>query len=302
MVDLRSEAKEAKDDAKGLTAKLVGNSGYGKTSENVYKHKNTKLYAKQKDANNDLRSPFLRSVNELTTEDASCLTEVTLDKKKIIDDKPVHIGACILSEAKLLFSKFIYFLHSHLEHGSFRTVYCDTDSITLATTKGGCVDGMDLPEKYEHIFGPIIKPSMRQSWDKNMSSWFVLSNAISDTLFPGKLKEEFSTSTGEMICLSPKCYFAYDGSCDDDDDDNGRITKFGTKGVPHNFKLKMRMLRAKLYNNVDTRVTLQTLGLKENEMRRYEVEKKALNSLFVKFHIDDDGITCRPLRENNEYL
>ena len=292
VVNLRSEAKEAKDDAKGLTAKLVGNSGYGKTSENVYKHKQTKLFSKVADSRIACRSPFLRTIHEFITEDLSSMTEVTLDKKKIYDDKPIHIGACILSEAKLLFSKFIHFLQSHLEPGTFKTVYCDTDSITLATIKGGNVDGMDLPEKYERIFGPIIKPSMRQSWDKNMSSWFVLSDAISDTLFPGKLKEEFSTSTGEMICLSPKCYFAYDGE----------KTKFGTKGVPHNFEIKMDMMRQKLYNNKQPHITLQTLGLKQNELRRYQVEKKALNSIFVKFHLDDDGITCRPLRKNGKYL
>lgn len=293
MVDLRSEAKESNDTAKGLTAKLFGNSGYGKTSENVYKRKVTKLHFDEEKAEKDIRSPFLRSFSQLTTEDLREITAVTLDKKKITDDKPVHIGACILGEAKLLFLRFIHFLQTHLVHGSFRTVYCDTDSITLATTKGGCVQDMDLPEKYERIFGPIIKPSMRESWDNIMSSWFVLTNEISDTLFPGKLKEEFSTSTGEMICLSPKCYYASDES----------VKKFGTKGVPHTFNIDIEAMRDLLYENKNTDVYIQTLGLKKNEMQRYETKKKALNAVFVKFFVDNDRITCHPLRdENDEYL
>ena len=34
----------------------------------------------------------------------------------------------------------------------------------------------------------------------------------------------------------------------------------------------------------------------------YELPKEGLNGIFLKFHLEDDLITCKPLKENNEYL
>ena len=190
--------------------------------------------------------------------------------------------------------KFIYFLESHLIYGTIRTVYCDTDSITLASTRSASPVGESLAEKYECIFGPIVKPEMRKSWDENMSKWFVLTNEISDTLFPGKLKEEFSTSTGEMISLSPKCYIASDFN----------TVKFGTKGVPHRIKISLEMMRKCLYEDEQDKIQVQTLGLgrKSNQMERKIITKTPMNTVFVKFFVEPDRITCLPLRENGHYL
>ena len=85
------------------------------------------------------------------------------------------------------------FLFDHLLPGSFKPVYCDTDSMTLATTRSADdYNGTDLPRFYESTFGPIIRPEMRESWDRQMSQWFVLDlNDMNDSLKIGKLKREF---------------------------------------------------------------------------------------------------------------
>ena len=41
VVDMRTEAKRSGDDAKSLTAKLFGNSSYGKCGESIEKYRNT---------------------------------------------------------------------------------------------------------------------------------------------------------------------------------------------------------------------------------------------------------------------
>ena len=41
---------------------------------------------------------------------------------------------------------------------------------------------------------------------------------------------------------------------------------------------------------------------KDKQMVYYEMDKEGLNGLFLKFHLEDDLITCKPLQINGEYL
>ena len=59
----------------------------------------------------------------------------------------------------------------------------------------------------------------------------------------------------------------------------------------------------KLYANGSHHVTLRTLRLnRKQEMTRITQIKSGLSDIFVKFHLEDDGITCRPIKINGEYL
>ena len=123
------------------------------------------------------------------------LYEVLCNKKTIFDDKPITVGCAILAESKLLFCQFMKFLFDHVRPGMLKICYCDTDSITLATTN--CLEpGLncdDLPRLYRSIFEPILKDNMRESWSCKMKTWFVLDEQnLDDCLCPGKLKREFS--------------------------------------------------------------------------------------------------------------
>ena len=37
-------------------------------------------------------------------------------------------------------------------------------------------------------------------------------------------------------------------------------------------------------------------------MKYYEQEKQGLNSVFLKFDLEDDLITCKPLKNGGEYI
>ena len=83
----------------------------------------------------------------------------------------------------------MWFLFDHLEPGSFRPCYADTDSMAIATTKTARFDdSMSKEEKYRCVFDPIIRPEMRFSWEQNWKKWFVTTNTVEDGLTPGKLK------------------------------------------------------------------------------------------------------------------
>ena len=51
----------------------------------------------------------------------------------------------------------MWFLFDHLEKGSFRTCYADTDSMAIATTKTiPLEDGMSTELRYRYVFDQII--------------------------------------------------------------------------------------------------------------------------------------------------
>ena len=67
--------------------------------------------------------------------------------------------------------------------------------------------------------------------------------------------------------------------------------------------LELEAYLQKLYGNSSHHVTLRTLRLNRNqEMTRITQIKSGLSDLFVKFHLDDDGITCRPIKINGQYM
>ena len=105
---------------------------------------------------------------------------------------------------------------------------------------------------------------------------------------------EFFFTAGEMIALSPKCYFAYNA--------DNQETKCGHKGVPSSAKLQLEEYKNKLYDNDTPRVEVRSLRYVDGHMTRVCQTKKGLNSLFCKYRIDSDGVTCRPLMENNQFL
>ena len=89
------------------------------------------------------------------------------------------------------FFSFMVFLYDHLKKGSFRTAYADTDSMCLGLTRSKPLNAnMSREEEYRAIFDPIVKPEMRDSWEKTWKSWFVTTSEVEDERFPGKLKSE----------------------------------------------------------------------------------------------------------------
>ena len=77
----------------------------------------------------------------------------------------------------------------------------------------------------------------------------------------------------------------------------------GSKGIPHDEKLKSEAFLETLFSNNSHYVTIRSLHLNKNrEMSRITQTKQGLSDIFLKFPLDDDGITCRPLKVNNEYL
>ena len=187
---LRIEATFDGDEGKAQSAKLVGNSGYGKCGENVVRHHNTKVVVDQEKMVKAAQSAFTVDQNEVINESENLVAwEIKQRKRRVIDTKPIHFSNAILQTSKLLFLEFMYWLYEHLQPGSFRTCYADTDSMCLALTKTehSNMDGKE--EKfYRGLFDPIVRPEKRESWEQSWKKWFVTTKDIRDIRKPGKLK------------------------------------------------------------------------------------------------------------------
>ena len=151
-------------------------------------HTVTKIYTELRKLIPDEKSPFCKNVDTVYDEDDQfgCYL-ATFQKSKVEDDRPSHIGVSILQWSKYLFVDFMYFLERHLVDGSFKTVYADTDSMAMALTRTK-INNDSLKDRLKGMFEPIVKPSMRSSWDENWEKWLVTTKETKDIRRPGKLK------------------------------------------------------------------------------------------------------------------
>ena len=101
---MRTEAKQTGDEAKSLTAKLFGNSSYGKTGESVERYRTTFFVFDDDQFVAAKRSPLYKSDNAvLNEENYQVAHEISSLITSVDDDKPVHVAVAILQNAKLLF-------------------------------------------------------------------------------------------------------------------------------------------------------------------------------------------------------
>ena len=80
------------------------------------------------------------------------------------------------------------FLYTHLQPGSFRPAYADTDSMCLGLSRTRKPLDDSTEAYYRSLFDPIVRPDMRQSWERQWRSWIVSTDTVEDQRCPGKLK------------------------------------------------------------------------------------------------------------------
>ena len=92
--------------------------------------------------------------------------------------------------------------------------------------------------------------------------------------------------------------------------------KMGQKGIPHSKQIQFEQFLDALYENkqfsCETHSLMTKVGararahshhpFKKRKMSRVRVEKKILNSNFFKFGLEDNAISCTPLKFNDKIL
>ena len=119
--------KVAKDDFEKDLFKLINNSVFGKTMENIRQHRDMKLVTTDKKGNKLVSEPNYHTINYIS-EDLS-ITE--MNKTKVKMNKPIYLGLSILEISKILMYEFWYDYMKPKYNDNVKSCYMDTDSFVM---------------------------------------------------------------------------------------------------------------------------------------------------------------------------
>ena len=131
-IDMNTElTKKAKNDFEKDFFKLMNNAVFGKTMENMRKHKDIKLVTTDKRRN--------QLVTELNYHAIKCFSEsllaIEMKKTKVKMNKPIYLGLSILEISKRLMYE-IWFDYMKPKYGdNVKLCYMDTDSFIIYIKK-----------------------------------------------------------------------------------------------------------------------------------------------------------------------
>ena len=262
-----SSARRAADQDKnkkqlGDTAKLKGNSFYGKMIENLEKHMNTKFTTDEKLIDKIFRSPFFEDLEEVS----EGAFEVRQRKKRVTITRPYQCGIAVYQLAKLRMLEFYYdFLDRFYDRRDFELIQMDTDSFYMALSA--------------EDFDDIIKPEMKELYKEEKKNWLVTDEYSKRV--PGLFKPEFRGK--RMIALTSKCYYADSGRAEG-------VKKFSCKGVSRRQnEMSWERYRKALFGSLD-KVTNIGFRKRDNHIVTYEQSKLGLSAYYDKRIVHEDGI------------
>ena len=119
--------KLVKNDFEKDLFKLMNNSVFGKTMENIRKHRNIKLVTTDKKRSKLVSEPNYHTIN-LISEDLSII-EMKITKVKM--NKPIYLGFSILEISKILMYAFWYDYMKPKCNDNVKLCFMDTDSFVM---------------------------------------------------------------------------------------------------------------------------------------------------------------------------
>ena len=107
--------------------KLMNNAVFGKTMENIRKHRDIKLVTTNKRRSKLVSEPNYHTIN-LISEDLSI---IEMNKTKVEINKPIYLGLSILEISKILMYEFWYYYMKPKYGNDVKLCYMDTDSFIM---------------------------------------------------------------------------------------------------------------------------------------------------------------------------
>eukprot|EP00662_Eupelagonemidae_sp_cell21_P036402 gene36402-15539_t len=184
------------------SAKLKGNSAYGKLIENLVRQTNTLFTDDANEIDRKKRSALFSDVTHVSDD----TYEVHSRRQEVKLSRPYQCGIAVYQMAKLRMLEFYYdFMDEFVDRSDFEYLEMDTDSAYMA------IAGETLEE--------VIKPSKRAAFERVKEDWFVHDAHSRRT--PGLFKLEFAGT--RFIGLTAKCYFV--------EDEQRQLSKASAKGT-----------------------------------------------------------------------
>jgi hypothetical protein len=175
--------------------KLMNNSVFGKTMENVRNRINFRLISSEEEA---LR---VKNMKRFTIFDNN-LVGVHINKTSVSLNKPVYLGQNILDESKLLMSNFHYnFMLKQIKRENIDLLFTDTDSLCYEVRK---VDPFEIIKQNKNWFDLSDYPENHELYDPTNKKVI------------GKFKNESIEQITQFVGLRSKLYsFTVDNEYED---------------------------------------------------------------------------------------
>ena len=258
-IDFNTEKrKNANNNYEKNFFKLMINSVYGKTMENLRKIVNVKLINNAKD--------YVKSVSRPTFVSQKIFNKnlVAIHKIKpiLLLNKPIYVGFSVLELSKLLMYDFHY--NYFKEKYNARLLFTDTDSLVYEIKRVYYI--------YERIYSEHLF---------DFSNYPENSKFYDDTNIKviGKMKDEMCGKVvSEFVGLKSKMYSLI--TIDD-------VEKIRAKGI--NTKLKHGEFVDVLDNKKTVRHNMKRIQHKRHRLRTYNISKISLSCFDDKRYILDDG-------------
>lgn len=249
--------------------KLMNNSVFGKTMENVRKRIDLQLVNNKTTLHKLTRLPRF-SRTKIITQD---LVAVKCLVSKIKINKPIYVGFCVLDLSKLLMYEFHYDIMKQ-KYGSKATLcFTDTDSLLYhVETEDIYKDMAQTPDLYDTSDYP--------------TDHYLQCNRNKKKL--GKMKDELAgVPIAEFVGLRSKMYSLKTGS---------GIEKKTAKGIKKSTirqRLRHHMYRSCLWSGRSTRETVRMIRSKNHQLYSIKQDKVALSSFDDKRFVLNDKKSTR---------
>ena len=126
--DMNTELRKlAKYDFEKDLFKLINNAVFGKTMENIRKHRDTKLVITDKKRNKLASEPNDHAMNNISED----LSIIEMNRTRVKMNKPIYLGLSILDISKILMYEFWYDYMKSKYNNDVKLCYMDTDSFIM---------------------------------------------------------------------------------------------------------------------------------------------------------------------------
>ena len=267
-IDFNTQKRtHAKDSFEKDFFKLMNNSVFGKTMENIRKRVDVRLVTS--------KGKLLKLASKPTYVSSKIFNENLVAVHKIKEtltmNRPAYIGMCILDLSKTLMYDFHYNYIKHKYGNKAKLLFTDTDSLTYEIeTKDAYKDFFKDKSKFDNSDYPENSPYFN----------------ITNKKIIGKFKDEAAgVPIIEFVGLRSKMYSYMK------DDMNGGKTAKGIKKNVIKKDIKHEDYKNVLFNNKQIHHKMKTIRSEKHQLGSFELNKISLSCFDDKRFIHQNGIT-----------
>ena len=265
-IDMNIELRKlARNDFEKDLLKLMNNSVFGKTMENIRKHRDIKLVTMDKKISKLVSEPNYHTINLISEN----LYIIEMKKTKVKMNKPIYLRLSILEISKILMYGFWYDYIKPKYNDNVKLYYTDTDSFIINIKTNDFYEDIASDVEYYEVKRPLLM-------GKNKKVICLMKDKLG-----GKIITEFVT-------LRPKTYsFLIDVGKED------KKAK-GTKKCVIKKMIKFNDYKKCLLNDEVIFKSQQKFISKKHDVYTVKINKKALSSNDDKRIVSSDKITSYP--------